>query len=89
LLQHPRSDMGWRRWHLGGILIGAIAPTIREADRSPIDDDLGGDAGCLKVADCSPTASRCRMPASNGLHPVESTTHNGRCCRAGLRYVLG
>ncbi|WP_230962843.1 hypothetical protein, partial [Burkholderia cepacia] len=50
LLQHPRSDMGWRRWHLGGILIGAIAATIREADRSPIDDDLGGDAGCLKVA---------------------------------------
>ena len=24
------------------------------------------------VADYSPTASRCRMPASNGLHPAEA-----------------
>jgi len=51
--------------------------------------DFGDAVERLIMAERSPTASRCRMPASNGLHPVESTTHNGRCCRAGLRYVWG
>ncbi|CAI8771397.1 hypothetical protein EMIT0158MI4_150041 [Burkholderia ambifaria] len=33
------------------------------------------------LADYSPTVSRCRMPASNGLHPVESATLPGHSLR--------
>ncbi|WP_166742212.1 hypothetical protein [Burkholderia cepacia] len=62
---------------------------MRYEFRALIVNDLGVDVDRPKLAERSPTASRCRMPASNGLHPVESTTHNGRCCRAGLRYVWG
>lgn len=77
--------MGWRRWHLGGILIGAIAAIIRKADLSPIDDDLGGDSGCLKVAGCR----RSRPPVADPKQAFNTVSTNDRLCPESRRDFHG
>jgi len=54
---------------------------MRYEFRALIVNDLGVDVDRPKLAERSPTASRCRMPASNGLHPVESATLPGHSLR--------